>query len=209
VGDDVLDHPPSAQRSLRPLRVAKAGEIVGEGGALGVGSRPQSRTRQDIGHTGLRWLDWTDNVWTTRERRNNRSVSTGLFLLRPDGIGQVHTRERIIRGDGVASSLQFMGYVVPPIAMPALSVLLSPDFQWPDIDLPMHGATFVEAASEEWSAATATVYGASSGAVNLAARTLRLEATSLAPTSAGRGVDGRDTASGESAGRPADTNSRC
>ena len=28
VGDDVLDRPPSAQRSLRPLRLAKAGEIV-------------------------------------------------------------------------------------------------------------------------------------------------------------------------------------
>jgi hypothetical protein len=54
VGDDVLDHPPSAQRLLRPLRLAKAGEIVGEGGALGVGSRPHSSTRQDIGHRGLR-----------------------------------------------------------------------------------------------------------------------------------------------------------
>ena len=49
MGDDFFDHPLSTQRPLRPLRLAKAGEIVGEGGALGVGSRPQSRTRQAIG----------------------------------------------------------------------------------------------------------------------------------------------------------------
>jgi hypothetical protein len=153
-------------------------------------------------------LDFTGTI-TEGPLTGATLLGTDFFLLRPDGIGQVHTRERITRGDRVAASLQFMGYVVPPIAMPALSVLLSPDFQWPDIDLPMHGATFVEAASEEWSAATATVYGASSGAVNLAARTLRLEAKSLAPTSAGQSVDGRHLASDGSAGRPADTNSRC
>ena len=153
-------------------------------------------------------LDFTGTI-TEGPLTGATLLGTDFFLLRPDGIGQVHTRERITRGDRVAASLQFIGYVVPPIAMPALSVLLSPDFQWPDIDLPMHGATFVEAASEEWSAATATVYGASSGAVNLAARTLRLEATSLAPTSAGQGVDGRNMARDESAGRSADTNSRC
>jgi hypothetical protein len=153
-------------------------------------------------------LDFTGTI-TAGPLTGATLLGTDFFLLRPDGIGQVHTRERITRGDRVAASLQFLGYVVPPIAMPDLSVLLSPDFQWPDIDLPMHGATFVEAASEEWSAATATVYGASSGAVNLAARTLRLEAKSLAPTSAGQGVDGRNMAGDESAGRPADTNSRC
>ena len=38
--DDFLDRPPSAQRQLRPLRVVDAGEVVGKGGALGVGGRP-------------------------------------------------------------------------------------------------------------------------------------------------------------------------
>jgi hypothetical protein len=47
-------------------------------------------------------------------------LGTDFFLLRPDGIGQVHTRERIARGDRVAASLQFMGYVVPPMVMPEL-----------------------------------------------------------------------------------------
>jgi hypothetical protein len=105
-----------------------------------------------------------------------------FFLLRPDGIGQVNVRERITRGDRVVASLRFVGYVVPPIPMPELPTLLSPDFEWPDIDLPMHGAAFFDATSEDLPAATATVYGATTGAVNLAARTLRLAAASLAPT---------------------------
>jgi hypothetical protein len=107
---------------------------------------------------------------------------TDYFLLRPDGIGQVNVRQRITQDDRVVASLRFLGYVVPPIPMPELPVLLSPEFVWPDLDLPMHGAAFFEDTSEEMSAATATVYGARDGAVNLGARTLRLEAVSLAPT---------------------------
>jgi len=72
-----------------------------------------------------------------------------FFLLRPDGIGQVDVRERITRGDRVVASLRFVGYVVPPIPMPALPTLLSPDFEWPDIDLPMHGAAFFDATSKD------------------------------------------------------------
>jgi hypothetical protein len=45
----------------------------------------------------------------------------------------------------------------------------------------MHGAAFFEAASDEVSAATATVYGVA-GAVNLGAGTVQIAAKSLAPT---------------------------
>jgi hypothetical protein len=60
--------------------------------------------------------------------------------------------------------------------------LLSPDFAWPDLELPLHGAAFFEATSGETPGARAMVYGASDGAVNLAARTLRLACVSLALT---------------------------
>lgn len=106
---------------------------------------------------------------------------TDFLLLRHDGIGQVNVQERITQGDRVVASLRFLGYAVPPIALPELSVLFTPDFAWPDIELPMHGAAFFEAASEEVSAATATVYGIS-GAVNLGAGTVHIAAKSLAPT---------------------------
>jgi hypothetical protein len=126
-------------------------------------------------------LDYTGTI--TDGPLTGATISgTDFFLLRPDGIGQVNVRERITRRDRVVASLRFVGYVVPPIPMPELPTLLSPDFEWPDIDLPMHGAAFFDATSEELPAATATVYGATAGAVNLAARTLRLEAASLAPT---------------------------
>ncbi len=126
-------------------------------------------------------LDYTGTV--TDGPLTGATISgTDFFLLRPDGIGQVNVRERITRGDRIVASLRFVGYVVPPIPMPELPTLLSPDFEWPDIDLPMHGAAFFDATSEELPAATATVYGATTGAVNLAARTLRLAAASLAPT---------------------------
>ena len=54
---------------IRDRRLAKAGEIVGEGGALGVGSRPQSRTRQAIGH---RALPYADEITTVRSKFKNR-----------------------------------------------------------------------------------------------------------------------------------------
>jgi hypothetical protein len=125
-------------------------------------------------------LDYTGTI--TDGPLTGATISgTDFFLLRPDGIGQVDVRERITWGDRVVASLRFVGYVVPPIPMPELPTLLSPGFEWPDIDLPMHGAAFFDATSKELPAATATVYGASTGAVNLAAHTLRLAAVSLAP----------------------------
>jgi hypothetical protein len=46
------------------------------------------------------------------------------LLLRPDGIGQINARERITQGDRGVAFLQFVGYVVPRIALPGLQVLL-------------------------------------------------------------------------------------
>jgi hypothetical protein len=106
---------------------------------------------------------------------------TDFLLLRPDGIGQVSAQERITQGDRVVASLQFLGYAVPPIALPELPAVLAPDFEWPDIELPTHGAAFFEAASDQLPAATATVCRESTGAVDLVSRTVRLAAKSLAP----------------------------
>jgi hypothetical protein len=63
----------------------------------------------------------------------------------------------------------------------AWSVVAGWRYPPPDIELPMHGAAFFEAANEEVSAATATVYGIS-GAVNLGVGTVHIAAKSLAPT---------------------------
>jgi hypothetical protein len=130
---------------------------------------------------GLRLdLDFTGEI--TAGPLTGATISgTDFLLIRHDGVGQVNVREHVTQGDRVVASIRFLGYAVPPIVLPELSALITPDFEWPDIDLPMHGAAFFEAASEELSAATAIVYGVS-GAVNLAAGTVHIAAESLAPT---------------------------
>jgi hypothetical protein len=130
--------------------------------------------RIDVGLTGA----------ITEGPLTNASIcGTDRLLLRHDGIGQVDVHERITVDGQVVASLRFMGYVVPSIPMPELTALLSPDFTWPDMEFPLHGAAFFEYAIERLQPATATVYGAQ-GAVNLGAGTIRLSATSLRSSNA-------------------------
>ena len=59
--------------------------------------------------------------------------------------------------------------------MPELSVLADPNFQWPDVDLPLHGAHFWETSDKDLSTAPSTVY-AFTGSVNIATRVLKVSA---------------------------------
>jgi hypothetical protein len=103
-------------------------------------------------------------------------------LIRPDGVALIDARDLISDGDRVIAALRAEGYIVPPFPMPELSVLADPNFQWPDVDLPLHGAHFWETSDEDLSAAAATVYGFT-GSANLAAGVLKLSARSLAEAS--------------------------
>ncbi|MGH3548443.1 MAG: hypothetical protein ACRDQU_10105 [Pseudonocardiaceae bacterium] len=67
-----------------------------------------------------------------------------FLLIRPDGVGVIDARDLISDGDRVIAAIQAEGYIVPPFPMPELSVLADPNFQWPDVDLPLHGAHFWE-----------------------------------------------------------------
>jgi hypothetical protein len=98
------------------------------------GSPTSSRSVSPLSDFAWIW-NFTGTI-TERPLTGATLLGTDFFLLRPDGIGQVHTRERITRGDRVAASLQFMGYVVPPIPMPALSVLFRPDLSGPTSAFP-------------------------------------------------------------------------
>lgn len=110
------------------------------------------------------------------------------LLIRPDGVAVVDARDLISDGDRVIAALRAEGYIVPPFPMPELSVLADPNFQWPDVDLPMHGAHFWETADEALSTAAATVYGFTASA-NIATGVLKLSARSLAAASQPVGVD--------------------
>lgn len=104
------------------------------------------------------------------------------LLIRPDGVAVVDARDLISDGDRVIAALRADGYIVPPFLMPELSVLADPSFQWPNVDLPMHGAHFWETADEDLSTAAATVYGFT-GSANMATGILKLSARSLATSS--------------------------
>jgi hypothetical protein len=109
------------------------------------------------------------------------------LLIRPDGVAVVDARDLVSDGDRVIAALRAEGYIVAPFPMPELSVLRDPAFQWPDVDLPMHGAHFWETSRKDLSIAAATVYGFA-GSVNMATGVLKISARSLATSSQSLGV---------------------
>lgn len=101
------------------------------------------------------------------------------LLIRPDGVGVIDARELIIAGEAASASVHAEGYVVPPFEMPPLRALLEPDFAWPDVDLPIHGAARLQSASPGLDAVNRLVYGFN-GSVNMATGSLVVRARSLA-----------------------------
>jgi hypothetical protein len=135
--------------------------------------------RIDLGFTGS----------FTEGRLTGRAIEINCYLLiRSDGVGIIDARELISDGDRAIAAIRAEGYVVPPFPMPELTVLADPSFQWPDVDLPLHGAHFWDTAREDLSTAAATVYGFT-GTVNVATGVLKLSAHSLAKTSQPVGVN--------------------
>lgn len=129
--------------------------------------------RLDIGYAG-----------SLTEGRLTGSSLEGICytLIRPDGVGIIDGRELVTDGGQAIAALRHEGYIVPPFPMPELSVLTDPNFQWPDVDLPMHGAHFWETSDGDLSTVAATVYGFT-GSVNIATGVLKLSAHSLARAS--------------------------
>jgi hypothetical protein len=109
-------------------------------------------------------------------------TGTDFLLLRQDGVGQVDVRARLTKGGSVIASEKYLGYLVPQGPLPDPAAMQSPDFTWPDGRIPVHGAAFWEAAAPEFAEFTRTVYGIT-GWVDLGARSLHVEGTSLAPNS--------------------------
>ena len=109
-------------------------------------------------------------------------------LIRPDGIAVIDARDMISDGDRVIAALRAEGYIVPPFPMPELSVLADPNFQWPDVNLPLHGAHFWETSEKDLFTTAATVYGFT-GSANIATGVLKLSARSLATSNQPLGVD--------------------
>lgn len=108
------------------------------------------------------------------------------LLIRPDGVGVIDARQLVSDGNRVIAAVRAAGYVFAPSLVPDLVVLADPAFQWPDEDLPLHGAHFWELADAAgFSRAASTVYGFN-GTLNVATGALEISGHSLAV--AGRSV---------------------
>lgn len=105
------------------------------------------------------------------------------LLLRSDGVAVIDAYEQLELAPGQAIALHARGYVTPPegVVLPPPNILLSPDFRWPDLQMPMHGAVSCQTGVAEWAWLNRTMLGFY-GWVNLG--TQRLGVTAHMPTTA-------------------------
>lgn len=76
-----------------------------------------------------------------------------FFVLRHDGVGEIHAPELIEFG-AHRVALDVRGYVVPPEAMtmPPLAALLEPGFEFPDVPFRVTGSALASTTSTEYAA---------------------------------------------------------
>lgn len=107
------------------------------------------------------------------------------LLLRSDGVGVVDAYEVISTDSGQHVSAHAQGYVTPPpeMQLPPPEVILSPEFQWPDVPLPLHGFVLYRTGAEElaWMNRTALAF---EGTVNVGTGKLIIEARAQKPGAA-------------------------
>ncbi len=104
------------------------------------------------------------------------------LLFRADGVGVINAYEVISTDDGDHISLHARGYAVLPegLELPPPDVLLSPDFSWPDVDIPLHGFVMASSGSQAhaWLNSTALAF---EGTANMGVGKLVVAGRSLVP----------------------------
>lgn len=103
------------------------------------------------------------------------------FVLRSDGVGEIHAPELIEFGD-VRIALDVRGYVVPPAGapVPPLTAVLAPGFEFPDVPFRVTGTALAATTSPEHAhlnSATIIV----EGTVNMATGELDVTARRVEP----------------------------
>ena len=127
---------------------------------------------------GLRMDVGVEGTITEGPMAGGRVTGTDFLLIRPDGIGVLDVREVVHLPAGTAVSLTVAGYAHPPYPLPPLEQM-GPDTEWPDVDVPIHGAATMRTADPSLTALNRTVYGMT-GTVNMARGQIRARAESLA-----------------------------
>jgi hypothetical protein len=99
-----------------------------------------------------------------------------FFVLRHDGVGEIHAPELIECG-ALRVALDVRGYVVPPhgIVMPPLELFLDPDFEFPDVAFRITGSALASTTAEEFAHLNKTTI-VIEGEVNMGTRALDVTA---------------------------------
>jgi hypothetical protein len=108
-----------------------------------------------------------------------------FFVLRPDGVGEIHAPELIEHGPHRVA-LDVRGYVVPPAGapVPPLSALFEPGFEFPDVAFRVTGSAFAATTSTELAELNRTTI-VIEGSVNMGTGELDVTARAVERPSAG------------------------
>jgi hypothetical protein len=105
-------------------------------------------------------------------------------ILRADGVGVIDAHDVISTDTGQHVSLHAQGYITlpPELQLPPPEVMLSPEFQWPEVPLPLHGFVLARTGAQELAWMNHTALGFE-GTVNIGLGELVVEARVMHPHS--------------------------
>lgn len=137
----------SITTELRPSSPPVVGDVVyrfeGELGALNpVG----------LFDEGIRFFNQFEGRLVDGPFAGGRISGPDFFVLRHDGIGEIHAPE-LIEFEQHRVALDVRGYVVPPAGstMPPLAALLEPGFEFPDVPFRITASALASTTSPEFS----------------------------------------------------------
>lgn len=111
--------------------------------------------------------------------KGGRIFGIDLFLLRPDGVGEIVAPE-LIEHEGRRVSADVRGYVVPPegAPVPPLESVLSAGFEWPAVPFRVTGSALLRTTEAELAHLNRTV-ATIEGTVVMATGELKVEARAV------------------------------
>ncbi len=128
---------------------------------------------------GLRLDGHTSGAITDGRLAGATVTGTDYLHCRHDGVGVIDVRGVAVHPDGVTVSMTMQGYLGEP--MPGMpEMLLDPEFEPQDVDIPAHGAAWFQTMAPQHAFLNHTVFGCA-GSVNLVEGVVRITCRSLAP----------------------------
>ena len=128
---------------------------------------------------GIRFHNTFEGAVVAGPFAGGRIFGPDLFLLRPDGVGEIHAPE-VIDDGRQRIALDVRGYVVPPpgTPVPPLDAMLDPDFAFPDVPFRVTGSALARTAVPEFEYLNRTAI-VIEGQVNLGSGELVVEARAV------------------------------